>query len=76
MPVVKRTAQAEEDLITLWLHIAKDNPFAADRLPMPPLKAVSAGRSSMNRRQGAQECECRNLAKGLPEGGYPRLSVA
>ena len=32
MPVVKRTAQAEEDLITLWLHIAKDNPFAADRL--------------------------------------------
>lgn len=32
MPVVKRTAQAEEDLITLWLHLAKDNPFAADRL--------------------------------------------
>lgn len=26
------TAQAEEDLIDLWLYIAQDNPGAADRL--------------------------------------------
>ncbi len=32
MPIVRRTAQAEEDLIDLWLYIAQDNPGAADRL--------------------------------------------
>ena len=32
MPVIRRTAQAEEDLIDLWLYIAQDNPRAADRL--------------------------------------------
>ena len=32
MPVIRRTAQAEEDLIELWLYIAQDNPGAADRL--------------------------------------------
>ena len=32
MPVIRRTAQAEEDLIELWLYIAQDNPRAADRL--------------------------------------------
>ena len=32
MPVIRRTAQAEEDLIDLWLYIAQDNPGAADRL--------------------------------------------
>ena len=31
MPDVRRTAQAEEDLIDLWLYIAQDNPGAADR---------------------------------------------
>ena len=28
MPVIRRTAQAEEDLIDLWLYIAQDNPGA------------------------------------------------
>jgi toxin ParE1/3/4 len=32
MPIVRRTAQAEEDLIDLWLYIAQENPGAADRL--------------------------------------------
>ena len=32
MPVLQRTAQAEEDLIDIWLYIAQDNPAAADRL--------------------------------------------
>jgi toxin ParE1/3/4 len=32
MPVIRRTAQAEEDLIDIWLYIAQDNPRAADRL--------------------------------------------
>jgi toxin ParE1/3/4 len=32
MPVIRRTAQAEEDLIALWLYIAQDSPGAADRL--------------------------------------------
>lgn len=32
MPEIQRTAQAEEDLIELWIYIAQDNPAAADRL--------------------------------------------
>jgi toxin ParE1/3/4 len=32
MPDIRRTAQAEEDLIDLWFYIAQDNLGAADRL--------------------------------------------
>ena len=32
MPHVIRTAQAEEDLIDIWVYIAEDNPGAADAL--------------------------------------------
>jgi toxin ParE1/3/4 len=32
MPRVIRTAQAEEDLIDIWVYIAEDNPDAADAL--------------------------------------------
>ena len=32
MPSIKRTAQAEEDLIEIWLYIAQDNSGAANRL--------------------------------------------
>ncbi|MFZ1107870.1 MAG: type II toxin-antitoxin system RelE/ParE family toxin [Rhodomicrobium sp.] len=32
MPRVLRSAEAEEDLIEIWLDIAKDNPPAADRM--------------------------------------------
>lgn len=31
-PRLRRTAQAEEDLIAIWDYIARDNPRAADRL--------------------------------------------
>jgi len=31
-PRLQRTARAEEDLIDIWIHIARDNPSAADRL--------------------------------------------
>jgi toxin ParE1/3/4 len=30
--VIKRTAQAEEDLIEIWIYIAQDNPGEADRV--------------------------------------------
>ena len=32
MPLVQRTAQADEDLIDLWVYIAQDNLAAADHL--------------------------------------------
>jgi toxin ParE1/3/4 len=32
LPRFTRTAEAEEDLIGIWLYIAKDSPRAADRL--------------------------------------------
>ncbi|MEA1649175.1 type II toxin-antitoxin system RelE/ParE family toxin [Nitrospirillum sp. BR 11164] len=32
MARVIRTAQAEEDLMDIWIHIAQDNPQAADAL--------------------------------------------
>jgi len=32
MPTIKRTAQAEEDLIDIWLYIAHEDVRAADRL--------------------------------------------
>jgi toxin ParE1/3/4 len=31
-PRLRRTAQAEQDLIEIWTYIARDNPAAADRL--------------------------------------------
>ncbi len=31
-PRLRRTAQAEQDLIDIWAYIARDNPAAADRL--------------------------------------------
>lgn len=32
MATIQRTAQAEEDLIEIWIYIAQDNPRAADRV--------------------------------------------
>lgn len=32
MPLIQRTAQAEEDLIEIWIYIAQDNPEVADRV--------------------------------------------
>jgi len=32
MSVIQRTAQAEQDLIEIWIYIAQDNPVAADRV--------------------------------------------
>jgi len=32
MAVFRKTAQAEEDLIDIWLYIAQDNPAAADHM--------------------------------------------
>ncbi|MBZ9994535.1 type II toxin-antitoxin system RelE/ParE family toxin [Mesorhizobium sp. BH1-1-4] len=29
---IRRNARAEEDLVAIWLHIARDNEIAADRL--------------------------------------------
>jgi toxin ParE1/3/4 len=32
VPVLRRTAQAEDDLVDIWLYVAADNPDAADRI--------------------------------------------
>jgi len=32
MPVIRRTARAEDHLVDIWIYIAHDNPDAADRL--------------------------------------------
>lgn len=32
MPVVEKSSRAETDAIEIWLHIADDNPAAADEL--------------------------------------------
>lgn len=32
MAILRRTAQAEEDLVEIWVYIAQDNPVAADRV--------------------------------------------
>jgi len=32
VPPIIRSARADEDLIEIWTHIAKDNPQAADRV--------------------------------------------
>ena len=32
MPAIKRTVQADEDLIAIWMYIAQDNLAAADVL--------------------------------------------
>ena len=32
MSIVQRTAQADEDLMDIWVYIAQDNPKAADKL--------------------------------------------
>ncbi len=32
MPRLRRSTEAEENLIEIWLHIAKDNPAAADEM--------------------------------------------
>jgi len=32
MSVTQRTAQAEEDLIEIWIYVAQDNPGAAVRV--------------------------------------------
>ncbi|MCF7971817.1 MAG: type II toxin-antitoxin system RelE/ParE family toxin [Methylococcaceae bacterium] len=32
MSVIQRTAQAEEDLIEIWIYIAQDSPASADRV--------------------------------------------
>jgi len=32
MPVIRRTARAEDDLVDIWIEIAHENPDAADRL--------------------------------------------
>jgi toxin ParE1/3/4 len=32
MAVIEQTAQAEEDLIEIWVYIAQDNPAAADHV--------------------------------------------
>jgi toxin ParE1/3/4 len=32
MPVIRRTAKAEDDLVDIWIYIAHENPDAADRL--------------------------------------------
>jgi toxin ParE1/3/4 len=49
MPVIRRTAEADEDLINIWLYIAPDNPGAADRL-LDEIVASARARAECRRR--------------------------
>lgn len=42
MPAVSLTTHAENDLLDAWMHIAQDNPDAADKLVASLLAAAHA----------------------------------
>lgn len=63
-----RTARAEEDLIEIWLYIARDNPQAADRL-LDTLEEESQILAE-NPRLGAGRSDIAPAVRSWPEGNY------
>ena len=63
-----RTAQAEEDLIQIWLYIALDSPRAADRL----LDALGEKSRNLadNPGLGAQRSDIAPAVRSWPVGNY------
>ena len=63
-----RTAQAEEDLIQIWLYIALDNPRATDRL----LDALDEKSQILadSPRLGAERSDIAPAVRSWPVGNY------
>ncbi len=68
MPVIKRTAQAEADLIDIWLYISHDNPSAADRLLDDIEEACSL--LAKHPQLGAARPEIAEACRSFPVGHY------
>ena len=68
MPTVRRTAQADEDLIDIWVYIAQDNPNAADHLldEFESKFALLAGQP----RLGAARSDIAPGLRHFPAGNY------
>lgn len=68
MPIVQRTAQADEDLIDIWVYIAQDNPDAADHLldEFEKKFALLAGQP----RVGAARSDIAPGLRHFPAGNY------
>jgi toxin ParE1/3/4 len=66
MPDLRRTAQAEEDLIELWLYIAQDNPSAADRLleEIEDKYSLLAANPQLGRARPDIAADCRSFPVG------------
>ncbi len=65
---LRRTARAEEDLIEIWSHAARENPAAADRLldRLDEKSRLLAG----NPRLGAARDDIAKGLRYLPAGRY------
>lgn len=68
MGMVKRTAQAETDLIEIWLYIAVDNPGAADKL-LDEIEAQSVLLSEQPR-LGPERSDIAPELRYFPVGNY------
>ncbi|HPE74121.1 MAG TPA: type II toxin-antitoxin system RelE/ParE family toxin [Candidatus Competibacter sp.] len=68
MTIVQRTAQADEDLIDIWVYIAQDNPDAADHLldEFEKKFALLAGQP----RLGAARSDIAPGLRHFPAGNY------
>ena len=68
MPIVQRTAQADEDLIDIWIYIAQDNAAAADHLldEFEKKFALLAGQP----RLGAARSDIAPELRHFPAGNY------
>src|SRR5215831_9219259 len=83
MPVIRRTAQAEEDLIDLWLYIAQDNPGAADRLLEEIEDKCSLladhpqlGPARPDIAVDCRYCRDRNAARTTVDGEFPACTLS
>jgi toxin ParE1/3/4 len=67
-PRLRRTAQAEEDLIDIWSYIARDNPSAADRF----LDALDMKSQALahNPQMGMARDDVRPGVRHFPVGNY------
>jgi toxin ParE1/3/4 len=68
MPTVRRTRDVEFDLVEIWLHIARDNPDAADRL----LSRIEEKCESYARQPGMGDIrsELGEAVRSFPVGNY------
>jgi len=67
-PRLQRTARAEEDLVEIWLYIARDNPTAADRLL--DLLDDKSRMLALNPKLGAARDDIAKGVRHFPIGNY------